>query len=119
MVWEDFEKSFQDLKDVELHVCMGDLFDRPYVSYNTILEAANIYAVSAFIHQKTTFVVIRGNHDVLRDMEKHSAFDVFANLVKPWSNIVVVDDDPVRIGNYGFFPWHPTRTEQLTFLSDR
>lgn len=78
MVWADFEQSVMKPKH-QLHVCMGDLFDSAYVSYDTIFRAAQIYRKAP---KSTTYVVLRGNHDASRDLEKVSAFDLFREIVR-------------------------------------
>ena len=115
MQWQDFEKSFKG--DFDVHVCMGDLFDRFVVPLSVILQAANAYVSASWRKPHTQFVVLRGNHDAARDSDKRSAFDVFAAIVKAHDKIMVVSEE-ARILRFtddswvGFFPWHPFKSAE-------
>jgi DNA repair exonuclease SbcCD nuclease subunit len=96
-----------------LHVCMGDLFDQPVVSLDTIWFAASSYITASLDHPNTTFVVIRGNHDDSRDLGQVSAFDIFKGLVASRPNIFVVDDKPLQLGaGTVFFGWCPDKSAE-------
>lgn len=97
-----FEACLQT--DAEIHVQMGDLFDKMQVPYAVVWSAAQAYWKVA--GSDTKYVVIRGNHDASRDADRVSAFQIFAELVRPYG-ILVVDNEPVRIGDEVFIPWHP------------
>lgn len=109
MVWNQFADSVQTSKQFWMHVCMGDLFDRAVVPYNVILRAAETYMHAAEHCTDTTFVILKGNHDWMRDLELPSAFDIFAKIVAPCKNIICVDKSRV-ISGLAFFAWHPTAT---------
>ena len=72
IVWKEFERQL-DPEGAEVHVNLGDLFDRPYVPYSVLDRAAQLYLNAARSHPDTEFVVLRGNHDASRDMEAVSA----------------------------------------------
>lgn len=91
----------------DLHVCMGDLFDKAIVPYSTILNTALAYAEAAQKNPKTQYVILKGNHDWMRDLEKPSAFDLFARMVKHVNNIHVVTEH-YQIEKNLFCAWHPT-----------
>lgn len=112
--------DFQFYRDLlncndDLHVCMGDLFDKAQVPYHVIMNTYLKYQFAANHHPKRHFVILKGNHDWQRDLEKPSAFDVFAALVRSISNIHIVTDH-YQIGKAVFFAWHPTisATEMVT-----
>lgn len=105
MVWKDFFQSLET--DADIHVCMGDLFDKWSVSYDVIVKAAHMYTSSAIVRPKTQFYILKGNHDWTRDLERKSAFDVFKMIVSRMPNIHVVDE-PKQVGDLLFYPWHPT-----------
>jgi predicted phosphodiesterase len=107
MVQEDFVRQL--VPSGRLHVCMGDLFDKPVVPLETILFAAQHYQAAAKQHPNSVFVVIRGNHDAGRDLERVTAFDVFAQLVADIPNIYVVFDI-LRFEQNVFFGWQPETT---------
>lgn len=103
-----FAAHFADL-DCNLHINMGDLFDKSVVSYDLILFAAKVYQAATKKYPLTTFVVLKGNHDLMRDLERKSAFDMFAELVVGYRNIHIISK-PTRIGDYGFFAYDALTT---------
>lgn len=113
MVWDAFRANLAAAES-DLHVCMGDLFERPIVPYDAILKAADIYRNAASDKPQTRFVILRGNHDCLvRDLERASAFDLFARLVSDVPNVIVISD-VVMIDGYVFVGYDP-----VTPLADR
>lgn len=113
---EDFTKSLMECKDVNVHVNMGDIFDAWYVSFEVIYWAAETYRRAARANPKTEYYILRGNHDASRDLERISAFRVFAGMFGDVPNINVVADEIVYLSDdyykdtLAFVPWHPTKT---------
>ena len=105
MVWAEFEKQL-DPRGAEVHVCMGDLYDRAIVPYGVVWRTAQAYLEAAFRHPSTLFVVLRGNHDASRNLEAISAFDLFTGLVARATNIRAVKDHHAH-NELVFFGWHP------------
>lgn len=111
LVWKQFRASLLETT-ADLHVNMGDLFDKAIVSYDTIIEAAKAYNAAAARRPDTTFVIMKGNHDLLRDLERNSAFDLFCRLLFHPNIRTVVS--PVVIENRLFVPYDPiTPTAEL------
>lgn len=111
MVWEAFLEGLHapDGADhPDLHICLGDLFDKWIVSFDLILKTAAAYREVADLQPTTTFYILKGNHDWIRDLERRSAFDVFAALVANVDNIHVVDK-PIWLLQHSIAlcPWHP------------
>jgi len=104
-IWRDFETNLQAVSTGR-HVCLGDLFDRAIVPYDVILRAAEIYSNIAAQKPETQFIILRGNHDFLRDLERASAFDLFTRLVASATNITTVTD-PVMIAGHLFVGYDP------------
>jgi DNA repair exonuclease SbcCD nuclease subunit len=106
----DREKTqLQDLKrnlnvDTKLNVMVGDLFDKPFVSLDIILEVAHLYLDASHDHPDTQFVVMAGNHDLSRELDRHGAFYVLAMILASVPNITVVWQ-PMIISDVIFFPW--------------
>lgn len=107
LVWQDFKASLDT--DADLHINMGDLFDKSVVPAAVVLQAAEIYQEAARAHPNTTFVILRGNHDVSRDSEYRSSFDLFTALVANEGMIRVVGDTPLVEFGLGFVGYHPFR----------
>lgn len=110
MVWADFRASLSTLCDV--HVTVGDLFDKAVVPFNVILDASLAYRQAAAGNRGTLYVILMGNHDGSRDADFRSAFDVFEALVQGEPHIVVVRDKAYEFGGMGFCPWHPFRASE-------
>lgn len=102
MMWEDFEKSVLDPKG-SIHVCMGDLFDKPIVPFSVIVRAAQTYMEAP---KDVEYIILRGNHDASRDLQNPSAFDVFSMIVEGHKNIHVVKDY-YELENMQFYGWQP------------
>ncbi|WP_439521603.1 metallophosphoesterase [Marivita sp.] len=105
MIWEAFTANLESA-EADLHVCTGDVFDRAIVPYDVLLKAADIYRKVASEKPQTRFVILRGNHDHLKDLERASAFDLFARLVSDLPNITIVTD-PVMIEGSLFVGYDP------------
>jgi hypothetical protein len=90
----------------DLHIQVGDLFDRYVVPYSVVYRTAMAYRAAAKVNPDTTYVVLRGNHDASRDADRVSAFQLFAELVRPFG-VEVVDEQPLTIADHVFIPWHP------------
>lgn len=100
MVWDQFVKELN--VEAKIHVCMGDLFDKPFVSYDLIVDTAQVYIKTAQKNPNTTYIIMKGNHDYFRDLTRISAFDLFSLLVTEQLNIHIVDDEVVEYGEFAF-----------------
>lgn len=99
----------------DVHVCLGDLFDKFIVPPEVVLFAAATYMQAAEQNPNTIFVVLRGNHDVSRNVDKASSWDLFYALVEPHGNIWAVDEHPVQMENMLFVPYDPFHYDYLDF----
>jgi DNA repair exonuclease SbcCD nuclease subunit len=92
---------------------MGDLLDRFIVPPEVVLRAAEIFRRAP---RTTEFFVLRGNHDVSRDISRASSFDLFKHLVP---HVHVIDTLLVR-DNVAFVPFCPFTPveEQVRQLPD-
>lgn len=105
--WADFRSSLFTT-GCQVHVCMGDIFDGFIVPLTVILKTATIYREAALASPNVVFVLLRGNHDASRDLERTSAFDILAALLADVSNIRVVKDEVFNAaGGQSYVPWHP------------
>lgn len=124
MQWEDLTRSLSEVEPGDVHVCMGDLFDKFTVPLNVIFRAAQTYIECADHNPHVQYVALRGNHDAARDADKVSAFDIFRAIVGHQSNILVVAEEPVWAQGFIFIPWHPFKDASemavaASFLTDK
>ena len=105
MQWAEFEMNLMDVEGVEYSIQMGDLFDASVVPYSVIYRAAQVYKRAARANPETTYIVLAGNHDRSRDIEKVTAFMLFSAMVEDC--VVVVGEEPEMIDGMVFIPWHP------------
>lgn len=108
LVWADF-KAQLDPSGYSQHIMLGDLFDHSRVSFETIVRAARIYRQTASASPDCRFFILAGNHDLSRDLEAVSAFEVFELLVASMKNIVVVRE-PLVVDDMLLVGWHPTKS---------
>lgn len=108
LVREDFVRQL-DPQGAEIHVCMGDLFDKPQVDYGTVLFAIQAYRLAASQNPRTAFWVLQGNHDVSRDLTEVAAWDIFCDAMRSVPNVHPVTK-PMVGSRIALFPWHPTIT---------
>lgn len=108
MVWASFKEALSVPCDVS--VCMGDLFDKFVVPPEIVLRAAELYRKQGGTGRE--FVILRGNHDASRDVDRRSSYDLFSEILRGTPGVMVVKDEPMlldypRATNLAFFPWHP------------
>ena len=109
LVWAHFQRELMVPADV--HVCLGDLFDKAVVSYDTIVNAAMLYIQVATQNPDIQYFVLRGNHDISKDLTRRSAFDVFSMLVRVCENIHVVTDQIVQYRTFAFAGYNVEKVE--------
>lgn len=111
MVWAQFEKELNP-EGCEVHIHMGDLFDKPVVDNSVIRRAARLYKKAARDFPNTLFCILAGNHDLSRDLEATSSFELFLDIVSGVKNLDVVTGKPLHLPNISsvLLPWHPTVT---------
>lgn len=120
LVMDDFRDRLRQAGQYDLFVCMGDLFDKWAVPYNILFQTTMAFLEAATTSPSTQFIVLAGNHDISRDLEKRGALDLFELVTHSLPNIHVVrhsgDAYFTEAGGkrLGFFPFHPTkRAEEL------
>ncbi|MBN7759810.1 metallophosphoesterase family protein [Nitratireductor aquibiodomus] len=119
-VMDDFKERLHQAGSYDLFICMGDLFDKWAVPYNILFQTTMAFLEAATTSPSTQFIVLAGNHDISRDLEKRGALDLFELVTHSLPNIHVVrhsgDAYFTEAGGkrLGFFPFHPTkRAEEL------
>lgn len=110
MIWEDFEAKLANIPaETQFHITLGDLFDTPTVSPDTVLRAARAYVKATRFHTQTAFVILAGNHDIGRSLQPVS-FDLFAAILRPCLRVHVIRDVAQCFGPIAVVPWSPLRT---------
>lgn len=113
--WQSFADSLDRVDGARVHVNLGDLFDRYVVPPEVVLRAAFAYRRAAAAHPGTDYVILMGNHDASRDVDRKSSFDLFSELVRGSDNITVVAPEVAAVlrlpdgPRFGFCSWHPFR----------
>jgi predicted phosphodiesterase len=102
--------------EVNVNICLGDIFDTYVVPPEIVLEVAMAYRKAAVARPDTIFVLVRGNHDASRDADKASSYDLLHQLLLGVQNIVISLDDTeiIQAGLFrlGVVPWHPFRNSK-------
>lgn len=100
---------------VDMNIMVGDLFDHPQVSMQTILDAAEAYLHAADKRPSTDFFAMAGNHDRSRQLGSVGAWEVFKRLVEGRRKNLFVVDYAGQVETIAFFPWEwgKTVTEQF------
>lgn len=89
----------------DLVVMVGDLFDTPYVSYDTVNMVANVIRHAVISAPQTTFVMMAGNHDMPRNLTKVGAFhDLKDRLDGRYPNLLILTA-PAVVQEVALFPW--------------
>lgn len=86
---------------VDMNVMMGDIFDSFLVSVDILVETFSAYLTAAMLHPEVIFVLVRGNHDVSRDAERFSSFDILREMLAQLPNVIVVEDAQVITSKSG------------------
>ena len=73
-------------------IIMGDIFDKFIVNHNVLMETFLILADAAYLNPDVTYIILQGNHDVSRDMEKISSFQVLMSMLSHLGNIEFIQD---------------------------
>lgn len=104
----DFKASLDNTVGAHVHVCMGDLFDKPKVSNEIVAQVADEYLGGRT--PGVEYVCLPGNHDISRNTEVVSSFELFAKIVG--DAVLIPQRKPIRrlygTADVVFIPWHPT-----------
>jgi hypothetical protein len=92
-VYEDLLAALMpvDAKIEQHFVIMGDLFDKFQVDNNTLLKVAHLLKVSTQSGLNVQIHILRGNHDLSRDLMLASSFDVLKSLCSSNNRITFHD----------------------------
>lgn len=79
-------------------VQVGDLFDKAVVSLETLLFTMRVIREVAGEFPNTQFLFMAGNHDISRQSDRTSCFEVLTQLLKDVSNVRFALDTPLVHG---------------------
>ena len=110
MVKQQFHAELTMTCDYLIQV--GDLFDKHRVDLNDVVFAADTIVMVARNHPDRQYFFLAGNHDLSRDLEKISSFELVARLCEGLSNVWFVISYPICTpdGKIAMIPWSPTKT---------
>lgn len=111
MQWKIFRESLM-VEDVDVHVCMGDLFDKSVVPYNVVLRTYECYLEATATYPDRDYVVIKGNHDGSRDADFRSAFDVLAKMLVNDVHFAEGGWSWTNSNGIAFCPWDAFKTAE-------
>lgn len=100
--------------NADYHICMGDIFDKRIVNNGVIIRTAHYYRLACEKQPHVQFVLIEGNHDVSRDADSYSSFDILVRLLEgvPNFHAVCYEDGPMLLDGLAFFPFDPFKDAQ-------
>lgn len=100
---------------------VGDLFDTFRVSTETVVRVAKIIDKVAYHNPSIMFVFIPGNHDVSRDADRVSSYQLLSMLVNRVNVRILTGHEPVEIFGVLFVPYSAFHTplQQLEGLTGR
>jgi DNA repair exonuclease SbcCD nuclease subunit len=111
LVLDEFTEAM-NTPNMKTVIIMGDLFHGYIVPPEIILDA--FYIIWEAAADGRTIIIVRGNHDAVRDADRKSAFDILATLCEGMENVHVVAEEPKRFktehGVYLICPWHPFKS---------
>ncbi len=87
----EFVKNLQEGK-ARTVIIMGDLFDQFRVDNDCLITAYDALAGASWAYPETTYLVIRGNHDVSRNTEVVSSFEILERMLIHRDNIVFISE---------------------------
>jgi DNA repair exonuclease SbcCD nuclease subunit len=115
MMMTEFEKQLNDSKDMT--VIVGDLFEHPIVSFQTLYKTCELILVAAAMQPLRPIIIMAGNHDLNKATDKKAYIHIMEMIFERVPNVHVLLLPSVLFGT-AFFPWQygVTAIEQLELL---
>lgn len=93
---EDFKKLLNEVSydgiECKTVVIMGDLFDKFHVSNDVLFSVHRMLAEAAWDNSDVQYIVLQGNHDISRNINLKSSFDVLSYMLAQVENITFVKE---------------------------
>lgn len=71
-------------------ICVGDLFDQFEVDASVVFTVYTLLVEAAYNHPDVDFVILQGNHDVTRNTEAKSSFELLECMLSHMENVLFV-----------------------------
>lgn len=97
LIYQLFREQLYDSNpDIRYVVHLGDLFDRPVVSYDDLYRTYNLIKIASEAYPERRYIFIEGNHDMSRNTEVITAFDVLSEMFLGTEKVTFVKNTPYR-----------------------
>lgn len=97
--------SALDIPYVRFNICVGDLFEHPFVGHGVVVQTAEAYLAAAQKHPEIQFVVLAGNHDRSRNIGVSGAWESFRTMVEDRYDNLHTIEEPSLWDEFVFSPW--------------
>jgi DNA repair exonuclease SbcCD nuclease subunit len=91
--------------DCDINIMVGDLFDHPQVSLQTVLNAVEDYFEAAEAFPEREFFIMAGNHDRSRQLNAVGAWEVFKRIIDERAGNLHIVDTVGQVETIAFVPW--------------
>jgi len=79
-------------QDCNVNIMMGDIFDKFIVDPTIVMATYQLYSHAAITNPQIDYVILRGNHDISRDQNRFSSFDLLCHMLSGIRNIIIIQD---------------------------
>jgi len=90
--YEDFRNQMTDIGEARTVIVMGDLFDQFRIEIDTLCSVTAIICQAAVSHPDVDYFILQGNHDITRNKETWSSFDLAERMCGFADNIHFVKE---------------------------
>jgi len=122
--WAQVEEEL-NTPGLDVVIFVGDVFDQFAVPNAVVMRFFKLIMDAYNAHPDLHIVVIRGNHDASRDVDKVSSYAILARMIESGDRLIITEDSPEILEFYesvlriGLLPWHPfiNSREMAEFLT--
>jgi DNA repair exonuclease SbcCD nuclease subunit len=110
MMMAEFTRQLNECPN-ETTVIVGDLFEKPIVSQQVLYDTINAIIASAMQHPTRKIIILAGNHDLDKAIDRRGSFHLLAVALERVPNVRVLFK-PEVIDGVAYFPWEYERTAE-------
>lgn len=122
--WEQLEAEL-NTEGLDVAIIVGDVFDQFAVPNAVVMRFFKLVMDAYDNNPDLYIVVIRGNHDASRDVDKVSSYAILARMIESGDRLIITEDAPEilefhdSVLRIGLLPWHPfiNSREMAEFLT--